>query len=394
MPGVYGDQVWQPLMATASGRKWNDDLEYAIIDSCYVIGDSSSWVEEEGAPSAKRYLSNFTILFYNYKIHGILSTCDLVPGMGADDDFTNFIGYLSEGVCVSDAWKNACTLWSCYRTPYAILVRQSCVDDYILPPSDALFSGCLQPDVYPDPNDTLVYYWFDGNVKIISSTAGNERVDRSMDIRKKLDREIVFAGTVLLPRAQGYSPKAGRPLQIRDDVMESSSFSMINDRTAIREENEAAGDTGIGDGIWTVSHDGVRNRMAIGDSYSFFCESRMMSTPVVNGIMGDDRIDAYILDYTRKAGGVPVINDLYTVVVDKHGTKAISRHGNGFSSREESEVLDLSFSSAEGKLNGKPIHKEIVYVERDGCLIPLWMIRVCGYSFFYNANTGEPYVEN
>lgn len=196
---IFGDceagkhEIWQPHQNDVTG--WPDDVEFVVFDACNVLGN-----EEDPDAYVASWICPWAQHLFDTGIHAVLATCKTVAVEALDDDFKPFIDEIESGTRVVDAWKNACTGFFTWDTPYGILVRESNLNDYVTTPvANAVHHLTKDSEEVCDATD-FIYYWYDGNQEDPCETCGSTTQGSGQETARDIVRDsVVFDGTELVP---------------------------------------------------------------------------------------------------------------------------------------------------------------------------------------------------
>jgi len=382
--------VWLPYGQVANG--WAADAEFCIWNGCEILGYA-------GAPdhAVDDWIQN---IFSARPLHAVLATCDQNRAEALDDDFGAFISNLRGGSTVVNAWRNACLAGM--NTPYAILVREANLHDYVVPFSSQSASTQLTRD-HVGTLTPFLYLWYSGNQKTINPASAADRTPRSQAYRSlgnRIQKAIRFTRernieALALGRSQ-HTRCSSKMLAPRGfaQVRRSESALLAWDDP---DPGEATRPTRAASESWVAQR--LRTRgLAIPPDYALSSTGRMMAERYVATAEGQYRparqwCEGEVLTFVRRYRGRPIISDTCTVAVrgSKIALYRLSKHDIRVAGTQT--IKEPVFRPEEQREVFLQLRKSIAYTVKQGHIVPVWEIECDNNVFRYDAMKGEPYRE-
>ena len=164
--------------------------------------------------------------YFSKGIHAVLGYCDTTF---TNEDGINFLSYCHSGTKVCDAWKLACL--ELYNTPYAVVVRESNLNDYMSPLSSG--SQIITRDSTKLANETtFIFYYYNGNQMIYEPSGkddSNNENNNYYEIKKKIDKIVIFKDIEDVNAYKISSEKTNRLIEMEQSTKNKFAFTKTTD---------------------------------------------------------------------------------------------------------------------------------------------------------------------
>ena len=395
--------VWKPGSA-GSADGWPSDAEFVILHGC----DSIAWREGEGGfPEAapEGYIEDIWIgnistgitgdELFSTGIHAVLGYCAETSVLAFYTDVRKFWEYCHGGWRIADAWKKACL--SGIDSPYAVVVRESNLNDYVAP----LWSGGQQltrDSTELADTTTFIFYSYDIGTKVYEP-AGTSRTDsiskRYEAIKVEFDKRIEFMGDqeidkfALTGKAEHIRLNMQQKVYQSFDSVSSTEFDFLASKRFDKLESDKH--------EIEVTLDGLKQRLAlvglnVPSDYVIASRGKMMAKRFGTG-EGSGQIwcEGEVFRFTRQFNGETIFSDTCTVAVRNAEVMLYSLRNHSIEKVGTQSIKKLVLNTEDGYIDPAQVSIKLVYEVKDRNVIPVWHVEYGEYLFKYDAITEKTY---
>jgi len=369
--------IWS---ATNDGLKASCELDFLVHSGCETFGD-----ETNHQAYVSKWLPSKSNIFTSNQVHAVLGSCEEVKFGALDDDLSKFIKEIKSGVTVIDAWKNACLDYIIFETRYGILARSVNTNDYIMSPSKS--SKCLTPDSMA--TNLFIYYWYDGTNCFSASYLGAANSILGAELEASLD----FAGNIMLDE---YVSATDPQVEISADIAEKH-FDVVkikNPSAQCFKHSSNRDRAHANKGLMPAQARALMKESGIVLPETYACSSQgaMMcqSYDAAGNPLDQPLCEGEAVLFNRTVNGYRVLNDFCSLIVSNDKAQRINLERKNIKGLASRKIKKPKVRSNSG-IDPDELTFELAFIEKDGLLIPVWVVVYQNQIYIYNAEKGLRY---
>jgi len=367
--------------------------------------ESIAWREGEGGAAPEGKIEDVWIgnvsegvtgdELFSTGIHAVLGYCAEVSTLAFWTDVRKFWEYCHGGSTVANAWKQACL--SGLNAPYAVVVRESNLNDYIAP----LWKGGQQ--LTRDSNKladetTFIYYSYDIGTKVYepAGVSGDSSIlNRYQGIKAEFDKRIEFKKDheidklSITGQAEHIRLNMQQKVAHNFDSASSTEFEFLASRRFDKLDSDKH--------AIEVTLDGLKRRLAsvglsIPPEYAFESRGEMMARRFGQG-EGSGLIwcEGEAFRFIRQFNGKTIFSDICTVAVRNADIILYSLRNHPIKKVGTQSIKKLALNTEDGYIDPDQVNAKLVYEVKGNALVPVWHIEYGDYLFKYDAVSGDTY---
>jgi hypothetical protein len=306
-----------------------------------------------------------------------------------------FWEYCQSGSKVADAWKQACL--SGINTPYAVVVRESNLNDYIT----LLGSGSqyITRDSTELANSTTFLYYSSDIGTVVygpaSSTSYSSTFNQYRRIKAEIDKRIEFTGIDEVDKLAIRGEADSLCLDIQKgvcgnfDFMRGSTFWLIT----LKKWEKLPTDKHVNE----VSLDELKNRvvsegLTIPSDYSLSAKNKMMARRFGQGKgSGEIWCEGEVFTFVREFNNKSIASDFCVVAVRNADIMLYHLRNHPLERIGTQSVKKILVNTKDGYIEQGKMSISLVYEVKGISFVPVWHVQYGNFLFKYDAITGETY---
>lgn len=407
--GILMPILWIPGVDDASG--WSDDAEFILLQSC----ESIAWVTGDlpdppgYAPEPEGEIEDYWIgtsssttdRYFKRGIHAVLGYCDPVDALWLPASINGFTHYLYENYCVADAWKAGCVMNAPISpaTPYAVVVRESNLDDYL----DRHTSGnqsITRDSTQLAKDTTFIYYYYDDNtINYGPSAKSNPNINLKSysDLKTEIDKIVEFSNSqevdmyIISDENKRNQIKIDKSIKDKFDSSNSSDYQFTVSRRFDKLSSEKHTMDIDTEKLKSIAKESGLN---IPDDYVLLSKGEMKAERFGNGLgSGEKWAEGEVFNFVKKYEDHIVFSDTCTIAVRNDEIMLYSLKDHPIQKSGKQRIKGITFNNTSG-IDIQEINSKLVYEIKGNKMVPVWHVQYDKNVFKYDAVTGDSFSEN